>query len=237
MSRTLGVIQALSFFHTSTVTELVTFLMPQLGAEREDIMGMNISNSNKAFKDAIANYKLGAFELADELKKLRRDLGGWESAIQSNLDLIAKTTSEAKQADLLAEIDLFNSKIADRRKAYEATTAEIEKRTAPFYKFTERLYVDYTSMRATADIATYKKAVKAFLDGQGVKYDDKAVTMLVVAVGARGKSANALYKDSSTMTEAETKKKFRDIIARVMVDLCGDQLPVYKWSYKPVKIK
>jgi len=200
-------------------------------------MGINVSSANKNFKDALANYKLAAYQLADELLKLRKDITAWQTCIESNLDLIEKTESGMKKADLQAEIDNFLVKISDRQEAYAKTAAELEKRITPFYELTQKLYADYLSMRGTADVNAYKKAVKAFLDGQGVKYDDKSIMLIVTAVGVRSKSARALYKDSTTMTSAETKKKFRDVIARTLCDLCGDQLPVYKWTYKPAKTK
>ena len=158
-------------------------------------MGINLSKANKQFRDSIANYKLGAFQLADG----------------------------------------FVKKIADRQKRYKATTEELEKRIAPFYALTQSLYDNYVNFRNNADIAGYKKSVKAWLDNNGVTADDKTVTLIATAVGVKAKSARAMYKDHTGMTTNESAKKFRDLLARTLVDLAGEQLPAYKWTYKPVK--
>lgn len=198
-------------------------------------MGINLSKANKQFRDSIANYKLGAFQLADEQLKLRKDISAFQTCIESNQELIEKATSETKKADLQAEIDTFVKKIADRQKRYKATTEELEKRIAPFYALTQSLYDNYVNFRNNADIAGYKKSVKAWLDNNGVTADDKTVTLIATAVGVKAKSARAMYKDHTGMTTNESAKKFRDLLARTLVDLAGEQLPAYNWTYKPVK--
>lgn len=206
---------------------------PTTKKKEDKNMGINISKASKQFRDAIANYKLGAFTLADEALKLRKDISAFQTCIESDMDLIEKTQSEAKKADLQAEIERFALKIEERTKAYNVVAAEEEKRTAPFIKMTQELYDKYVEFRGQANADKYKKAVAEWLKNHGVVADAKSVWLIATAVGVRAKSNRALYKDSTSMTTTETKKKFCDLLARVLVDMAGAQLPVYKWSYKP----
>ena len=193
---------------------------------------MNISKSN--LKNAIANYSLAIRTIANESLNAQKNIQALATIIETNEDILKTETDKAKILKLNDEINTFTLKISAEKDKLEKCRIEENKRTADFTKAISPLYSDYVELMSNKDSKKYKTAVESWLKDYGITFTAEDIFTIVSAVGLR-KTSNKKLFETGEFTAVNSEKAFRDLICRTICDLTADQLPKFKWTYKPAK--
>lgn len=196
---------------------------------------MNISKS--ARKNDIANYALAVSKIANDALIASRQVSGFTNAIETNQDRLKDEKDAQKKRELQDEITFYERKVKEEREKLEKTKKEEEKRITPFLKAIAPLYAKFEKMHAVKDHGEYKATLEKWLRDNAIEYNAEDVFVLMSAVGLK-KSSNKKLFEEGKFTQLPSEKAFTGIMAGAFIDLAGDQIPKFNWTYKaPKKVK